>query len=264
MKSDARDKHLAHTGELAAITPATPHPVIRPDIGGREAGERDGAFAAFCMYRDMGNSRSLQEVANRLSKNLTTIKRWSSRWGWVERAVTWDAEQDRVRREAELAAVRKMRERHASETLALQGEFFLKLKALLEKVDPSQITSTDAMKGIGALATAYERMASIEREARGADAPPPAAPQVIIRFEDKSLNEARVMIAAIAPHLSLAEQERIIAEHSRAAGIDVPEVVIDVEGVSGGSAIETSSRQSRATPAQNIPPETDHSEDSDV
>lgn len=83
----------------------------------QQAGETKKAFAAFCIYRDLGDERSTQKVATQLSKSLPLIKRWSSAYEWVNRVDAWDRhlraqadardEQRRIQREEYMAAQRQ-------------------------------------------------------------------------------------------------------------------------------------------------------------
>lgn len=75
------------------------------------------AYAAFVIYRDLGSERSLQETAQKLAKNLTTIKQWSALHNWVDRARSYDAALDaRARAATENEVIerrRRMLEKHA-------------------------------------------------------------------------------------------------------------------------------------------------------
>lgn len=84
----------------------------------RQGTESDRAFEAFAIYRDMGPGRSAVRVGEALSKSTRLIARWSTEWGWVERAGAWDDEADRNERERNLTeraiARQKMLESHAA------------------------------------------------------------------------------------------------------------------------------------------------------
>jgi hypothetical protein len=60
----------------------------------RQKGESRKAYEAFAVYRDMGMGRSLPKVAERLDKSLELMKRWSARHEWVDRAASFDANED--------------------------------------------------------------------------------------------------------------------------------------------------------------------------
>jgi hypothetical protein len=56
--------------------------------------DTDKSFEAFCIYRDMGATRSLKMVAEKLSKSDTIINRWSREHNWVNRVAAYDASLD--------------------------------------------------------------------------------------------------------------------------------------------------------------------------
>jgi len=72
----------------------------------RQPGESSRAYAHFCLYRDMGVSRSLRvlEKVDGCTSGYRQLGRWSSRWQWVERCQDYDdhlQRQDRLRQEKE-------------------------------------------------------------------------------------------------------------------------------------------------------------------
>jgi hypothetical protein len=66
----------------------------------RQPYENGPAWYAFQTYRDLGPERSFRKLRERLNKSEGLFKRWSIRWQWVARVEAWDAEQERVVREA--------------------------------------------------------------------------------------------------------------------------------------------------------------------
>lgn len=56
----------------------------------RQEGEGAKAYEAFCIYRDLGKSRSYPKVTQKLPKSLTIIKRWANANNWKTRADAWD------------------------------------------------------------------------------------------------------------------------------------------------------------------------------
>lgn len=84
--------------------------------GGRLTGETDKAFQAFTLFREMGLSRTVSEVARQLRVSRQNVARWVAVYHWRERITEWDdfadvqmRRRDLVEREAGLKA---MRERH--------------------------------------------------------------------------------------------------------------------------------------------------------
>ena len=101
----------------------------------RQEGESVKAFEAFTVYLEMGDERSIREVAQRLAKSRTLIGRWSVTYQWVERVAAFDAE---VQRKAHAKAVKKRRnmvDRHISIALKMQEKALM----ALEQMDPADI-----------------------------------------------------------------------------------------------------------------------------
>jgi len=77
----------------------------------RQEVETSRAFAAFVCYRDLSpRKRSLRAAAIIFyevnpAKNLSQMKRWSSRWGWVRRSEAYDDFVDGKRREKALEMI---------------------------------------------------------------------------------------------------------------------------------------------------------------
>ena len=102
----------------------------------RITGESSKAYAHFCLYRDMGVSRSLRtlEKADGCTSDYRQLGRWSSKWQWVERSRRYDdylEAHERLRQEKER---RDMRKRHAQIALLGQNIAVKALESLLQKV----------------------------------------------------------------------------------------------------------------------------------
>lgn len=122
----------------------------------RQNGETPKQFEAFVVYRDMGEERSIQKVANQLAKSRQLLTRWSSANGWVERCTAWDNEQDRILRQEQLKDIRKMRERHAK--IAEAG--LIKAAQALKNMNPEDFKPGDIPKFL-------EACSKLERISRG-------------------------------------------------------------------------------------------------
>ena len=109
----------------------------------QQPGESGTLFAHFVFYRDMRypkvtrqvkdedgkikkttgdtvmdgtvpyEKRSLRKTAEALGMNKRTIANQSAKWDWVRRCEAYDAHVDRMNREANEAAIRKMKQDHA-------------------------------------------------------------------------------------------------------------------------------------------------------
>ena len=105
----------------------------------RQEGESVKAFEAFTVYLEMGDERSIREVAQRLAKSRTLIGRWSVTYQWVERVAAFDAD---VQRKAHAKAVKKRRnmvDRHISIALKMQEKALM----ALEQMDPADGPGAD-------------------------------------------------------------------------------------------------------------------------
>lgn len=71
----------------------------------RREGESLKAFGAFQMYLEMDVQRSLDAVAQKCSKSIGLINRWSGAHQWVERVRAWEDHQAELRRSSEENAI---------------------------------------------------------------------------------------------------------------------------------------------------------------
>lgn len=78
------------------------------------------SHALFAAYRDMGpGMRSLARVAGESGRSLDAVEQLSRRHGWVARAMAWDAENERVKRAAQVTELEAMARRQV-----LTGQLF--------------------------------------------------------------------------------------------------------------------------------------------
>lgn len=71
------------------------------DIWQRATDETDKAFAAFCVYRDLGSERSIDKAYQRQNGGKTAPRwweGWSTRYKWVERVKAYDNHLEAQRR----------------------------------------------------------------------------------------------------------------------------------------------------------------------
>lgn len=121
----------------------------------RQDGETPKQFEAFVVYRDMGEERSLQKVANQLAKSRQLLTRWSSANNWVERCTAWDNEQDRILRQEQIKDIKKMRKRHADVASAMITAAAKGLKEIMNH--PKEMTPNDVSRLVD-VASKLERL----------------------------------------------------------------------------------------------------------
>jgi len=133
-------------------------------------GESAKAFAAFCLYRDLGTRRSVDEASRRYhgahrqppagnhqrfgSRSSGTVRGWAQRWNWRARAQAWDEEQERALAAERRAASREMNERHAQQALLFQDKAIERLRQLR----PEELKPRDLV-GVVLGAAKLERLA---------------------------------------------------------------------------------------------------------
>lgn len=136
----------------------------------RQKGESAPAYEAFVAYRDMGAERSLQAVAQKLSKSKQLMSRWSRAWNWQERIRAWDNELEKEARAKAVKDRRAMAERHIGIAMQLQKKALEALAGLeVEDMSPKDIKEYIKM------ATDLERLnRTLEEESKAAKGDGPA------------------------------------------------------------------------------------------
>jgi hypothetical protein len=127
-------------------------------------GESSKAYAHFCLYRDMGQGRSLRKLAGdaKCISKVAQLRRWSSRWRWVERCQKYDDHleyQDRLQQEKER---REMHKRHAKMGMLAQSFAVRKLEKLSNRIEQGEEHVSP-----GEVARILDVGVKVERLARG-------------------------------------------------------------------------------------------------
>jgi hypothetical protein len=155
----------------------------------RQANETSLAYAAFCVYRDMGVTRSRMRTARQLGRVVRVIEEWTEKHNWLERAQKYDdylAHQARVVNEK---AILEMQKRHAGFAVQLQRKALEKLKILeLDDMSPGDLLQF-IMQG-----------AKLERQARGVTDDPDKEKagqvQVIVSYNEANVNISETQLRA--------------------------------------------------------------------
>lgn len=85
----------------------------------RQPQEPDRAWSAFVAFREMKPKD--RRVTVIIAEYGETAHTWSSKWHWRQRVQAWDAHLDREAREAEIIALREMREKHIKIAQSMQA-----------------------------------------------------------------------------------------------------------------------------------------------
>ena len=152
----------------------------------QQPGESGTLFAHFVFYRDMRypkvtrqvkdedgkikktttetvmdgtvpyEKRSLRKTAEAMGMNKRTIANQSAKWDWVRRCEAYDAHVDRMNREANEAAIRKMKQDHA-----------LLAQQMIRKATRRLLTMPDDEISAAELARIVDVGVKVERLSRG-------------------------------------------------------------------------------------------------
>ncbi len=100
--------------------------------------ETDKAYQAFVTYRNLEpKERSLTRVSSELAKSIPLVKRWSSRWDWVERVREWDDYLQMRLLEGRIEERQRMDEEHLA---LIRGARSKAIKALAD-MKPEQLAT---------------------------------------------------------------------------------------------------------------------------
>lgn len=124
-----------------------------------QPGETAKKYEAFQCYLNMKTDtedRSLRKVAFDLNKSLTYIGTLSSQFNWVDRADAYDREQLRLAQKDQIAAIKKMRKRHA--TIATQ--MLAKVTRKMSRMSEDELSPQDIKAWV-------ETASKLERLSRG-------------------------------------------------------------------------------------------------
>lgn len=126
-----------------------------PEAWDRQKDESSKAYAAFCVYRDLGPDRSLEKVRQNLDKPRSRkwLGEWCAKYNWVERTKAYDDYLEKKKREEKEKAILDMAERHARLAMAFQQ----RVAERLREIDPSELSPSDMAKWLD-IATKLERI----------------------------------------------------------------------------------------------------------
>ncbi|MEU8387512.1 hypothetical protein [Micromonospora sp. NPDC048843] len=106
------------------------------------------------LYRYLGRTRTAAKVATEVNKSRDYLHKLASIWKWVQRAQTWDRDEDRLYAEGLAEQRRNMARRQARIASTLQATLVTRLQAL----DASKLGPGDIARWLE-VATRVERLA---------------------------------------------------------------------------------------------------------
>ncbi len=123
----------------------------------RQRGESEKAFAAFVIYRDLGEKRTITEVARKLTRSRQWINEWKDKWRWKERAAEYDQEMQRVARKAARETMAEEYETMIKRQIAISLQLQSKAMKALQTLKPEKLTPKEIREWLK-MSTELERM----------------------------------------------------------------------------------------------------------
>jgi hypothetical protein len=127
----------------------------------RGEGETAKAFDAFREYRDMGASRSLSRVAEKLGKSVRHLKKWSTVHAWPSRSLAYDEYIEKKRQGVYETKLGEVNAAHLDMVKSARESVMVPLRALLKRIEKAREESFGAAAGIENIPT--EKLLSITR-----------------------------------------------------------------------------------------------------
>lgn len=101
----------------------------------RQPRENPGPYSCFVEFRDLQPlDRTLAKTAVIVNRSPHTLRKWSRRWRWADRARAYDFHKDEIKRAASEKKLVTVAERQANELAATIGALLQPAKALLERL----------------------------------------------------------------------------------------------------------------------------------
>ena len=111
------------------------------------------AYAAFCIYKDLGLERSYKKVAEVLHCSIQLVGKWGRDWEWQNRIRAYEENLEREKLKQKVKNRQEMEERHAKVAQLLQA----KLVERLQGLSASELSPADVAKWLD-VAVKVERL----------------------------------------------------------------------------------------------------------
>jgi len=129
----------------------------------RLEGESSAAFAAFCVYRDLGLERNIRKAVESIEKNgdvqakkYRVWRNWSMQFRWKERTADYDRYVEKLKQ----AELRKTIEAQGEKHREVTGKMLDVVSKKLDSMNPAELTQ-------GSVAEWVQTAIKTEREAAG-------------------------------------------------------------------------------------------------
>lgn len=120
------------------------------DLWDRQPGESAKRWGQFCVFRDLGRTRTLKRVAERLNLTHRTTQQYSHTFRWSARAEAFDRHMD----EQWTAAIQDRTRRMVQDHLKLAAEFHTKATEAIQALIGQNLNATETVR----VADAYSKL----------------------------------------------------------------------------------------------------------
>lgn len=120
------------------------------DLWDRQPGESAKRWGQFCVYRDLGRTRTLKRVAERLNITHRTAQQYSHTFRWGVRVESFDRHMD----EQFVAALKDRQRRMVQDHLKLSAVFYEKTTEAITSLIGQNLNATETVR----LADAYSKL----------------------------------------------------------------------------------------------------------
>lgn len=130
----------------------------------QQQNESSKALERFALYRDMGAGRSLRKLAKDLELNPSTLAEISTKHGWQERVVAFDAYIDKASQHNQIAQVKAMKRRQIALALRAQKVVEKGLKKILRDMDDEHLLRKLSPEGLSKILDTGCRLERLNRD----------------------------------------------------------------------------------------------------
>lgn len=120
------------------------------DLWDRQPGESAKRWGQFTVYRDLGRTRTLKRVAERLNLTHRTAQQYSHSYRWVTRAEAFDRHMD----DQWIAAIKERQRRMVQDHLKLASVFHEKATEAITSLVAQNLNATETVR----VADAYSKL----------------------------------------------------------------------------------------------------------
>ena len=159
----------------------------------RQPGEGTKPYSQFCVFRDLGADRTLQDTAAVLGRTASGLYTWAVSHRWYERVAAYDEHNDRKAQKERAVEIREMAKRHAQVSMAVLA----KVVGRLTSLQPNEIKAADIARLLDVAVKSERLSRGVETEIHRVENAPPRAPVDLSKLTDAELDNLEALAAKV-------------------------------------------------------------------